>query len=406
MAQLILKRLNEEDLIIPVDKSLTTVGRSMDNDIAIDEIKISRHHLRIENKNGQFQVKDLNSTNGTYVNGKKIIKTTLLQNLDILSIGTSSLCFMDDRLDSEPINPSETMNSLTSSLSGTNMTFCYLEVIHPPTLCNKYKVEKTHVVLGRDKECDIVIRDITCAKRHAQVTYTGKEFKIQDLGWNGTVVNGKATKEHTLHENDIIELGKVKIRFLPAIKKPTTTSIKPKALEPVTKAMHEQPQSNIVEQRHYEMNQIMDKPQVDPFMESLGKSRIIHLNIAEKKSRKEGGDRPPEGNRDKKISKQEFAKPVKENKIELVSSNTSDIYHQSSCRLAREIKERKRVIFASIEEAIESGRHACGICKPGVNKKKVEDMLKKLFDDVESLKQQAEKMANMLEDKDSTETDV
>lgn len=398
--QLILKRLHEEDVIIRVDKPIITLGRSMDNEISIDETNISRHHLRIENRNNLFYVKDLNSTNGTYVNGKKITKSTLLQNLDIIQIGTSSLCFMDDRLDSDSIEFPEVMDSL----SGTNMTFCYLEVIHPPTLCNKYKMEKTHVVLGREKECDIVLRDITCAKRHAQVIYTGKEFKIQDLGWNGTVVNGEATKEHTLYENDIIELGKVKIRFLPAIKKTLHSSISSSGSEPVTKAMHGHPQGNRVELSHYGMDLMMGKPSVDPLIESLGKSKIVHLNLPEKKSRKEGAARPSQEY--KNTSKKELEKPVKEIKIELVSSISSDIYHQSNCKQAREIPNRKRVIFNSIEEAIESGRHACTFCKPGINKKKVEEMLKKLFNDVESLKQQAEKMANMLDDNNSSETDI
>lgn len=48
------------------------VGRDADNDIVVDDFLVSRHHLRIEAKNGRYWAVDLDSTNGTYVNGERI----------------------------------------------------------------------------------------------------------------------------------------------------------------------------------------------------------------------------------------------------------------------------------------------------------------------------------------------
>jgi pSer/pThr/pTyr-binding forkhead associated (FHA) protein len=67
---------------------LLTVGREADNDIVIDDISVSRYHLQIfvDEENTVF-VTDLNSTNGTYINGNKIAGTQIIQKNDILKAG-------------------------------------------------------------------------------------------------------------------------------------------------------------------------------------------------------------------------------------------------------------------------------------------------------------------------------
>lgn len=51
-----------------LDKESLTVGRDRENDIVLDSDSVSRHHARVEHREGQFFVSDLDSTNGTYVN--------------------------------------------------------------------------------------------------------------------------------------------------------------------------------------------------------------------------------------------------------------------------------------------------------------------------------------------------
>ena len=48
------------------------IGRSEENDIQITDMSVSRHHLQIMEKDDQLFIKDLNSQNGTYVNGTQI----------------------------------------------------------------------------------------------------------------------------------------------------------------------------------------------------------------------------------------------------------------------------------------------------------------------------------------------
>ncbi len=63
--------------LFPVTKSIIGIGKSKSNDIVLTDDFVSNFHCKIENRKGTFYLKDLGSTNGTLLNGQKIIETTL-----------------------------------------------------------------------------------------------------------------------------------------------------------------------------------------------------------------------------------------------------------------------------------------------------------------------------------------
>lgn len=70
--QLFIMNGPDKGKVVPVEKDEIFIGRVRNNDLQIKEKSISRRHILIEKKEGKFFVKDLNSTNGTFVNGKLI----------------------------------------------------------------------------------------------------------------------------------------------------------------------------------------------------------------------------------------------------------------------------------------------------------------------------------------------
>lgn len=80
---------------IPLDKPAIGVGRKADNDIVIDNPAISGHHCKISLQGGTYVVEDLDSTNGTFVNEKKIKKSGLHHN-DVVGVAKHTLVFIDD----------------------------------------------------------------------------------------------------------------------------------------------------------------------------------------------------------------------------------------------------------------------------------------------------------------------
>jgi pSer/pThr/pTyr-binding forkhead associated (FHA) protein len=76
-------------------KERYTIGRLPDNDVRIDNPAVSGHHSLIINILNDSFLEDLNSTNGTYVNGK-LIKKHALQHGDVVTVGHHQLRFVED----------------------------------------------------------------------------------------------------------------------------------------------------------------------------------------------------------------------------------------------------------------------------------------------------------------------
>ena len=95
MARLILSLDGQTLAEYNMTKERYTVGRLPDNDIRIDNAAVSGHHSLIINILNDSFLEDLNSTNGTYVNGK-LIKKHALQHDDVITVGHHQLRYVED----------------------------------------------------------------------------------------------------------------------------------------------------------------------------------------------------------------------------------------------------------------------------------------------------------------------
>lgn len=89
MIELWLKFTDEsgEPRRIPVDSENYLIGRHSGNDLSVADGKLSREHLKIERFGEVFVVSDLDSSNGTTLNGKKIVGPAAIENADVLNLG-------------------------------------------------------------------------------------------------------------------------------------------------------------------------------------------------------------------------------------------------------------------------------------------------------------------------------
>ena len=109
MARLILSLDGQVLAEYNMNKERYTIGRLPDNDIRIDNPAVSGHHSLIINILNDSFLEDLNSTNGTYVNGK-LIKKHALQHGDVVTVGHHQLRFADTQSsDAEPDEFEKTM---------------------------------------------------------------------------------------------------------------------------------------------------------------------------------------------------------------------------------------------------------------------------------------------------------
>jgi pSer/pThr/pTyr-binding forkhead associated (FHA) protein len=101
----------EEGVVFPLEKEQITLGRAEDNDISIPVAEVSRNHAVLTRVDEGFMIKDLGSTNGTFIDRKKIGGKYLLSAGDTVMLGDAvHLVFkaegdMDDTLAATPPAP-------------------------------------------------------------------------------------------------------------------------------------------------------------------------------------------------------------------------------------------------------------------------------------------------------------
>ncbi len=84
---------DENETRYPITRTIWRIGRSKDNELNLDDTSISRRHAEIHrNSNGSFDIIDMNSMNGVYINNEKVGKAELHEG-DILEIGDFFLHF-------------------------------------------------------------------------------------------------------------------------------------------------------------------------------------------------------------------------------------------------------------------------------------------------------------------------
>ncbi len=78
--------------LFPIEKKITKVGRSHDNDLILELPQISRSHAEIRFEDGDFEIVDMKSTGGTFVNGIQITRQVISKG-DVITLVNLNLVF-------------------------------------------------------------------------------------------------------------------------------------------------------------------------------------------------------------------------------------------------------------------------------------------------------------------------
>src|SRR5229473_2106898 len=92
------------------NKPEVTIGRVQGNDIVLPKGNVSKRHARIVLKDGKFIIVDLKSTNGTYVNGRKITSPLVVKDSDKIYIG-DFIVGVDEAASADGDSASESTNA-------------------------------------------------------------------------------------------------------------------------------------------------------------------------------------------------------------------------------------------------------------------------------------------------------
>ena len=73
--------------VIPLEGDQLVIGRDASNSIPINDAEVSRKHARLTFQGGKYVLEDLGSTNGTFVNGQRLVSAAVLKSGDVVSLG-------------------------------------------------------------------------------------------------------------------------------------------------------------------------------------------------------------------------------------------------------------------------------------------------------------------------------
>jgi pSer/pThr/pTyr-binding forkhead associated (FHA) protein len=234
MTKIILKFKDTVLKEISLEKELLTVGRKPDNDIQIDNLAVSGHHARIFKAGEWFLVEDLDSLNGTFVNGK-MIKESPLKNGDEILIGKHILKFVstdvattsqpeavlkkgpvgetmiiDSKVQQEVLAQMSKERAVTSIGEGVGR----LVVLEGPADQKEYELTEGVTSIGRDSSAKIRLKGLF-APKFAAFLNRGKEgYFISPASRKEIRVNEAAISTRTrLQDGDVIQVAGLKIHF-------------------------------------------------------------------------------------------------------------------------------------------------------------------------------------------------
>jgi pSer/pThr/pTyr-binding forkhead associated (FHA) protein len=196
-------------------KDLTTIGRSRDCDIFLEDISVHRKQASIVKTATGFVLRDDHGKGDSFVNGQSI-KEHFLTHGDQLLFGNTKLLFYGN----EGTRPFQLASSRGHELhvmkraNPSNSAIANFELMTMRGTLRSYEV-LSEMTIGRSRECDIFLEDLAVSRLHATIhQLPDGGFEIEDhRSASGTFVNGLRITRYRLLEGDVVQIGSNRLTF-------------------------------------------------------------------------------------------------------------------------------------------------------------------------------------------------
>ncbi len=209
-----------------LDKERLLIGRKPENDIQVDNLAVSGQHAAIITILNDSFLEDLDSTNGTFVNGK-LVKKHALKHGDVITIGKHELKYVNDDATTDDQDFEKTMIIRPGMASHAAAAAKAEETAPPPPPGIGSQVAAEDMPLGKiqvlsgpgaGKELELKKALITLGRPGVQVaviTRRPQGYFITHVEGKHPLVNGDSigAQAHALKDHDVVELAGVKMEF-------------------------------------------------------------------------------------------------------------------------------------------------------------------------------------------------
>ncbi len=248
----------------PVGPDPVVVGRSVPDGVTIDHASVSRRHCELTFADGQIEVRDLASSNGTFVNGNQIIRSKANVG-DAVRFGQVDARFeaaggdaapdeaaaddpagaeieleelsLDDEPATAPVAPVTPAapagddldldeisldDGPSPSAGGAADSGWVLVVVETG---ERFPLESRDLTIGRSSSNDLVLKGLGVSGKHAAVSWQGGRPILRDVGsTNGVLVDGRRVDTVDLYDGTAFQIGKVGVRVEGTIAPPAAVS--------------------------------------------------------------------------------------------------------------------------------------------------------------------------------------
>ena len=217
--------------VYDIDRPVIRIGREVGLDVVIDNVSVSRRQMEIGLQDGQWVVRDLDSGNGTFLNGRRLGGSETLKRGDEISFGKFSLFF--DHVPAEPApelyaskaasaEPGRTLLLKPEELAKLRTTIAEKRRAHLRWQAGgaegTFPLTDGSVVVGRSDLCDLRVA-CRAPKHHLLIGRDGSHFEARNLSrWYRMRVNGEPRTRATLRDGDEIAIGGLRLTFLDEVR--------------------------------------------------------------------------------------------------------------------------------------------------------------------------------------------
>jgi pSer/pThr/pTyr-binding forkhead associated (FHA) protein len=215
-AYLVIKQGSQMGKRLELWKNVTTIGRSRNCDIFLEDLAVHRKQASIVKTTQGYMLRDDHGGGDCLVNNQPVTNKILVDG-DVLCFGNTQLTFSGN----EGTRPFQLASSRGQELK-------YLQKLEPDTssiakldlsnthgMIGSYDLRENETTIGRSRECDIFLEDLAVSRLHATIhLLSDGSYEIEDRrSATGTFVNGIPITRYRLTQGDTVQIGSSILSF-------------------------------------------------------------------------------------------------------------------------------------------------------------------------------------------------
>lgn len=196
--------------------AVTTIGRSSDNALVLEDPPVSRFHARITREGSEYFLEDAGSTAGTFLEGVKVSQRVRLNQGSVIRLGDTELAFEAPSAPTPDVTQisSESQSAGETMVLGQEKSAAWMLAQKGNQAGQSFVLREQTSTIGRSDESSIRLDDAEVILNHALITKAEEGFQLYDAGSSGgTSLNEQQLTGVSLKDGSTISIGSSELEF-------------------------------------------------------------------------------------------------------------------------------------------------------------------------------------------------